>query len=85
MTIFVNSFEKNVFGNFLTFNWQFSGGSGEDYSLSVVDKTLDLMQALGEPAALLEVDDRFHAGLVVADLHSAALTGETTINNSFLL
>ena len=30
-TIFVNFFEKcHVFGNFLTFNWQFSGGSGQN-------------------------------------------------------
>ena len=30
MTIFVNFFEKKyqVFGNFLTVKWQFSGGSG---------------------------------------------------------
>ena len=32
MTIFVNFFEKKCqdFGNFLTFKWQYSGGSGKN-------------------------------------------------------
>ena len=35
MTIFVNYFEKGqVFGNFLTVKWQFSGGSAVNSSYS---------------------------------------------------
>ena len=41
MTIFVNFFEKKcqVFGHFLTFNWQFSGRSAGDQSNAHVKRT----------------------------------------------
>ena len=47
MQIFGNFFEKNVnvFGNFLTVKWQFSGGSGLNHITSI-----KLMSDLGEVA-----------------------------------